>query len=144
MKENAYFTVEAALVLPLVISAFLMTVFLFVFQYDRCLLEQDMNLLAVYTGSVPAEDEDELREAAQRKVSEISMDKYAAWNMSEMRVTVEGTDVHTRGGGSLTFPLPGWNFYNEENVWSAEIHRETRRTSPQDFVRLFRMIKGGE
>lgn len=144
MKENAYFTVEAALVLPMVISTFILTVFLFIFQYDRCLLEQDMNLLAIYTGSVAAEDDDELREAAQRKISEISVDKYAAWEMSEMRITVEGNNVHARGGGSLTFPLPSWNFFNEENVWSAGVHRETRRISPEDYVRLLRKIRGGK
>ncbi len=144
MKENAYFTVEASLVMPLVLSALILTVFLFVFQYDRCVMEQDMNLLAIYMGSVTAEDEDELRAAAQRKVSEISADKYVAWQISEMRVTVKGNKVHTRGSGSLTFPVPSWNFFHDENVWSAGVHREARRISPEDFVRLFRKIKGGK
>lgn len=139
--ENAYFTVEAALVLPLVTGALIFTVFLFIFQYDRCLLEQDINMLAVCAGTAAAEDSKELEEILRRKASEVFMDKYAAWTMSDLQIAVKGDRVSVRGGGYLTLPLPEWNFFREENEWGARTLRETLRISPPDYIRLYRKIK---
>lgn len=144
MKQNAYFTAEAALVLPLVMGAVIFTVFLFIFQYDRCLLEQDMNMLAVWAGTAPAENAGDLETIIRRKTSEISQDKYIVWETDALQITVKGDEVTVDGGGSLTFPLPEWNFFETGNVWSARTRRETLRISPADFVRLYRKITGGE
>ncbi len=141
MKENAYFTVEAALVLPLVTSALLLTVFLFIFQYDRCLLEQDLNMLAVCAASVTAESRDALEEAVREKATGIIADKYVAWKMEELQAVVSGDQVSVKGRGSLTLPVPEWNLFGNENTWGAGIQRETRRISPADYIRLYRKIK---
>lgn len=144
MKENAYFTVEAALMLPIVTSALILTVFLFIFQYDRCLLEQDVNMLAVCAGTVTAESRDALETAVREKATGIFADKYTAWKTGELQVVVNGDKVSVRGRGSLTLPVPEWNFFGNENTWRAGIRRETRRISPADFIRLYRKIKGGK
>lgn len=141
-SRNAYFTVEAALVLPLVIGALIFAIFLFFFQYDRCLLEQDINMLAVCAGTTAAENSGELEAVIQRKASELFMDKYIAWTMDELQIAVKGDRVSVRGGGYLTLPLPEWNFFREEDEWGVQTLRETLRTSPADYVRLYRKIKG--
>lgn len=140
-RENAYFTVEAALVLPLVIGALIFTVFLFIFQYDRCLLEQDINMLAVCAGTATAENSEALEEIIRKKASEVFMDKYAAWTMNDLQIAVKGNRVSVRGGGYLTLPLPEWNFFRDENEWGARTLRETLRISPADYIRLYRKIK---
>lgn len=140
-RKNAYFTVEAALVLPLVIGALIFTVFLFIFQYDRCLLEQDINMLAVCAGTATAENSEALERIIRKKASEVFMDKYAAWTMSDLQIAVKGNGVSVRGGGYLTLPLPEWNFFREENEWGAQALRETLRISPADYIRLYRKIK---
>lgn len=141
LRENAYFTVEAALVLPLVIGALIFTVFLFIFQYDRCLLEQDINMLAVCAGAATAENSEALEEIIRKKASEVFMDKYAAWTMNDLQIAVKGNRVSVRGGGYLTLPLPEWNFFREKNEWGAQVLRETLRISPADYIRLYRKIK---
>lgn len=138
--SNAYFTVEAALVLPFVTGALIFTVFLFVFQYDRCLLEQDINVLAICAGTATAENGEELEAIIQRKAAEVFVDKYAAWTMQELQIGVKGDRVNVRGGGYLTLPLPEWNFLGEENEWEAWTLRETLRTSPADYIRLYRKM----
>lgn len=141
LRKNAYFTVEAALVLPLVIGALIFTVFQFIFQYDRCLLEQDINMLAVRAATATAESSEALEETIRKKASEVFMDKYAAWKMSDLQIAVKGNRVSVRGGGYLTLPLPEWNFFREENEWGARTLRETLRISPADYIRLYRKIK---
>lgn len=139
--SDAYFTVEAALVLPLATGALIFTVFLFIFQYDRCLLDQDINMLAMYAGTATAENSEALETIIRRKASELFMDKYAAWTMKDLQIAVRGDRVTVRGGGSLTLPLPEWNFFRKENEWGARTLRETLRISPADYIRLYRKIK---
>lgn len=43
-RENAYFTVEAAMVMPIVVFVIALLIYLGLFQYDRCLREQDMGM----------------------------------------------------------------------------------------------------
>lgn len=143
MKQNGYFTVEAALILPLVMGALILTVSLFFFQYDRCLLEQDVNVLAICAGTAMAEDEAELAAIIRRRALEISSDKYAAWRMTRLEAFVRGRKVSVTGAGDLTLPLPEWNFFRQEDGWSAQVLRETQRISPAEYIRLYRKIKGG-
>ena len=105
-KRNAYFTVEAALILPLVMSALLLVTFLVIFQYDRCLLEQDMGLLAVYAGTVRGESETETAGLIRNRAAELSWEKYVAWETEGLWITVEKGGVRIEGEGRLTFPLP--------------------------------------
>ena len=44
---KAYFTVEAAVLYPIVLGVIVLMTYLLFFQYDRCLLEQDMGRAAV-------------------------------------------------------------------------------------------------
>ena len=44
MEQNAYFTVEAALIIPLVLGILVFLIFIMFYQYDRCLLEQDIGI----------------------------------------------------------------------------------------------------
>ena len=144
LKKNAYFTVETALVLPLVMGALILTVFLFLFQYDRCLLEQDVNILAIYAGTAMAESVEKLEATVHRRTSKVSMEKYVAWEMNDLQVIVKGNRVSVRGGGQLTLPLPEWNFFGKENVWETQTLRETQRITPAAYIRLYRKVRGGE
>ena len=47
---RAYFTVEAAVLYPVVLGVVLLMMYLLFFQYDRCLLEQDMGRAAGLRG----------------------------------------------------------------------------------------------
>lgn len=143
-KKNAYFTVEAALVLPLVMGALLLTIFLFVFQYDRCLMEQDVGLLVLYAGTLEAEDGEEATMLFNSRTSELYWDKYVAWEMEKLQIIREKNEVRIEGEGKLTFPVPEWNFFNRNNVWRAKVLRRAVQFSPVDFIRMYRRIQGGE
>ena len=46
-ESDAYFTVEAAILYPIILSVILLMTYLLLFQYDRCLLEQDIGKATV-------------------------------------------------------------------------------------------------
>ena len=141
MKKNAYFTVEAALVFPVALGTVLLVVYMLLFQYDRCLMEQDLGALALWGSRVRAESAEELEELIRKRTAGIYRDKYAAWQMLALDVRLEHNRFTAFGEGRLTFPAPGLNFWNGDNVWRAEADYGFWRISPVDFVRLCNKIK---
>lgn len=140
---DAYFTVEAALVLPMVMSAVLMGVYLFCFQYDRCLLEQDMGSLIVWCSREALENAGETKELEQKiqtRTGEIYRDKYVAWELTAINVELEQNDISVSGAGQLTFPVPGWNLWNDSNLWETDTRYECQRLSPVFYIRQFRKL----
>lgn len=53
-KINAYLTVEAACVIPIMLGVTILIISLMIYQYDRCLLEQDVSLYILCQGQLPA------------------------------------------------------------------------------------------
>lgn len=141
MLNKAYFTVEAALVFPFATGALILTVFLFIFQYDRCLMEQDVGLLVLYAVTLETDDADEAAALIRRRAADLSKEKYVAWEAEELRIVFRKGETEIFGAGKLTFPLPGWNFFAGDNDWAASAYRKTVRLSPADFIRIYRRIR---
>lgn len=140
-NTDAYFTVEAALVFPVALGTVLFIVYMLLFQYDRCLMEQDMGALALWGSRVDAESPEKLQELIQKRANEIYRDKYAAWKMLAMDVKLEHNRFAVTGKGQLAFPVSGINFWNKDNIWEAEAEYGFWRISPVDFVRLCNRVK---
>lgn len=134
--KNGYFTAEAALIFPMVLGTVLFVVYMLLFQYDRCLMEQDMGALALWGCRAEGENTGELEKLIQKRVSGIYWDKYAVWRMNALEVKLEKNTFSVAGRGSLTFPVPGFNFWSRDNIWEAEAEYRFWRISPTDFVRL--------
>lgn len=140
-KKNAYFTVEAALILPVVLGTLLFIVYMLLFQYDRCLMEQDLGELALWGSRVEAEDSGELQNLIQKRAGGIYKDKYAVWKMLTLDVKLEHNRFGVTGKGQLAFPVPGINFWSRDNIWESEADYRFWRISPVDFVRLCNRVK---
>lgn len=139
MKEtNAYFTVEAALVFPVVISAILLMVYLLLFQYDRCLMEQDLGAMALWGSVAEAVDSAALEEKVQKRMAEMYRDKYVAWKFSKLDAVLDRNHFLTKGEGYVAFPLAGWNFPGKGNIWNGKVDFDFSRLSPVTFIRLCR------
>ena len=140
---EAYFTVEATLVLPLVMSAILLDIYLFCFQYDRCLMEQDMGSLILWCSEIRLENTDtvkEQEEKIQNRTGEIYRDKYVAWELTTVDVQLEKNRISVVGRGQLTFPVPGWNLWNDINLWKGEVTYEDKSISPVFYIRQLRKL----
>lgn len=143
-KCNAYFAVEAALVFPLVMSVMLIGIYLFCYQYDRCLLEQDAGrlfLLCYHELNCRDMEQEEIRELFREHMSQIGWDKYAAWDVTALDLSLKSNKVILTGRGELVFPLPGWNRWNHSNVWEADTQMSCDRLSPVFFIRQYRKLQ---
>lgn len=143
-RRNAYFVVEAALVLPMVMSAMMIGIYLFCYQYDRCLLEQDIGSLMIWSNAVATEnagESEEIKESLQARAFDINLEKYAAWEMTVVEIKLEKNDISLIGRGELAFPIAGWNRWNNDNLWEAEVQYKCDRLSPVFYIRQYRKLQ---
>lgn len=143
MRQNAFFSLEAAIIVPLAIAAILLAVSLFVFQYDRCLMEQDVAVQTVKAASVEAKSNEELADKVRLQTAGLYRNKYVAWDMILLDIKIKKGIIEAAGEGVFRFPLPGWNPWNEDNVWNARAGYKAHRLSPVTFIRNCRKIVQG-
>jgi hypothetical protein len=143
MKENAYFTVEAALVLPIALSVLLFVIYMMLFQYNRCLMEQDLGALAMWGSCQEISDNAVLETRIRQRIEKIYREKYVAWKVTGLDAIWERNHFKVKGAGRITFPVPGWNFWSDEEVWETETEFDFCQMSPVTFIRLCRRVKSG-
>lgn len=143
-KENAYLTVEAALVFPIVLVIQCLTIFLFVFQYDRCLLNQDMERLVVLGCGSEEEEKDALANELKRHAGELSLEKYVAWEMEAVEIGLEKDGICVQGQGKPLFPVLGFGMDEGRFAGTISASCESKRIHPAMFIRQCRRLKGEE
>ncbi len=134
MKErNAYFTVEATLVLPIVMGVILIMIYLWLYQYDRCIMEQDMGRLALWGCETIAQGNENMAGMIEDKLAEVDGEIYIGWQCEEQKATLDKNVFTAKAGGTLTMPFA---MLNGENVWGAEAAYSFDRIDRVSFVRL--------
>jgi hypothetical protein len=135
VKQNGYFTVEAALVLPVVLWIFLFLIYQMLFQYDRCLMEQDIGIVAL-RGSMMQQENKELLWFLQKEYREINQYQYVMFSNDEPHFIVTGGKLTVEGAGSLMASLPPLiHPAIPSGFWKTESSFTNNRINPVLFIR---------
>ena len=132
---GAYFTVEAAMVLPVVLGSVLLVIHLLFFQYNRCLMEQDMGVLALRGAALQTEDNEERVRQIRNDGKELYYKKYIMWGNKEMELKQEKGKFCVRRSGQLEFPF--FPQVSETAVYKNHVISEVF------FIRNYRKLIGG-
>lgn len=140
---NAYFTVEAAMVMPMVIGIQILLLYLLIFQYNRCLTEQDIAALSVRANTLVGEDDWTLLERMKKGAQGIYQDKYTTWENQSPVMELKKNRIKIEQEGRLRFPFLN-DEWSVENMWETNIAYEIKRVSPMKVVRNWRKLVGGD
>lgn len=140
-RLDGYFTVEAAMIYPIVLCVIICIIYLLFFQYDRCLMEQSAAVLAIRSCSLPVEQNAEIVSLIMYQAS-LDDRSYIAWDEAEVSVAVKGNDITVKKEGWMKFPFAG-NFI-KENIWYTDVTYRSRRIKPLVFMRTCKKIRGGK
>ena len=135
-KAKAYFTVEAAVLYPIVLGIIVLMTYLLFFQYDRCLLDQDMGRAAVIAGGKWMEKKEELNRHLQTKEMFFDNSKYIAWETELPIWKLERNQVTVEQTGRLEYPFPDMG--TKQKYWSARASFQVERNNPIVSVRTYR------
>lgn len=128
---SAYFTVEAALVLPVVIATIVFVICFLVFWHNACLMEQDVMKYTVRLSWSETESEEELeRELAQWGQDTVTERQYA-WEMGALSFSEKHNRLELKRSGKLMMG---------EYLWKAEVKGKTSRIGKAGFLRNCRKL----
>lgn len=103
---SGYFSVEAALVLPAVLSVYLFLIVMLFVQYDRCLLEQDMASMLIkgenYSGTAR-----QRLEYLQELTALWDREQYLWLQPQTPHFTIQGQQIRLETAGEYTLPPYG-------------------------------------
>lgn len=140
-KMRGYFTVEAAMVLPMVMIFILWMIYLWFFQYNRCLMEQDAGALALQGAALQSEDNEDRMRQLREMANQVYGEKYIAWENGEMELKIEKGMICVKQKGRIRFPfgslIPGTASAETTAVYENDI------ISPVHFIRSYRKMMGG-
>lgn len=140
---SAYFTVEAAMVLPMVFSVVIIIIYMMFFQYNRCVLEQDVGILALRGANMQEENKNILLKMLQSEAQKMDVNKFVAWETGEIETKIEKNTVKVSQSGKLRFPFYGFGI-GGEHIWSTRVEYENERIEPTSFIRNYRKLAGGD
>lgn len=139
--QNAYFTVEAALVVPMVLAVILFLIYMMFYQYDRCLMEQDMGMLLVKGSAYDGKNGEDRVQYTVRSMEEKGNDAYLMWNSGVMDVRQERGTLKLIWAGQLFFPFADWQIDGTDGIWAAEAEYKSSLLSPAFLIRSCRKVK---
>lgn len=142
-EKNAYFTVEAAMIFSLVIFVNVLLIYLGIFQYNRCLMEQDMGFLILKGCAIQDNEKDGVMQKLQYYADKIDKEKYLMWKEESMGIRLEKGTLRIEQCGSLYFPFTGMWEGDSESHWKAKIKYENQRVNPVSVIRKYRKLTGG-
>lgn len=141
-KIGGYFTVEAAMVLPIVLFSIALVICLLIFQYNRCLMEQDVGTLALRGAGIQAADPQDRMEKFMQQADTTDQKKYIGWENSAPNIELGKGKVRVEQRGEMIFVL-SQRPENSGSVWMAGTFCENHIISPVSFIRNYRKIEGG-
>ena len=127
---KAYFTVEAACILPLVFSVYVFLIYGMFYQYDRCLLEQDVAQLVLRTQW--EEDRKSVLSGEQIRESET----YLAFELGENVLKKERGEISAQARGTVIMPLSGFMPWNGKDDWELKASYTCMEVRPTEWIRL--------
>lgn len=134
-SQTAYFTVEAALILPFTLGVIVFLIYMMFYQYDRCLIEQDIGILALRGTLSNFADKERLLQEMQEQETKISLDKFVALQRENTKFRLSGNLVIVNGGGKVITPFPDLSFLSGQGGWQIYTEFRNQRISPALFVR---------
>lgn len=133
---DAYFTVEAALVIPIALSILVMIIYMSFYLYDRCVMAQDCYVLS-YRQSIEKGNADR---AGQEKIREQLGGKLFMLSGMDAGSSAGGT-IRVKTEAAMDPPLFGLPVFEEENHWKIAVERKARKTDPpRDYRRVRRLL----
>lgn len=135
-EAEAYFTVEAALIVPVVLCIFVMIIYLSFYLYDRCVMAQDCYVLS-YRQSIEKGGADRAGKAA---AGELLRQKIFMLRRMETGMS-GGKRICVKVNAVMEPPLFGLDFFDRERHWTLGVEERARKTDPpKDYRRVRRLL----
>lgn len=137
--KEGYFTVEATLIMPLVLYVCFFIIYTGFYWYDRCLMQQNAYRAALAGSSIYRDDNQIVYNTAADTIAELSQGKYIAADYMS-NVTVQSR-VSVTIRGQVRIPFRGLAGLVGKENWEIAESVESQCINPVIFIRTCRMLE---
>ena len=142
-KENAYFSLEACLILPLVFYMLLFLIYAGFYQYDRCLLRQDTYRLLIRGSQVSFAGNEEVLKKLKEEDTNWCYDKYALCSLGNRELEVKHGSIRITQKAVVKVPFLVLGEWLGKAEWEFSIDAEGGRRRPTQVIRNCRKLERG-
>lgn len=136
---DAYFTVEASLLIPTVLVIFVLLIYLSFYLYDRCLIVQDAYILC-FRSSILKEEQDKPQAVLAGKERQYGT-KYFAVKNSTGNAAMNGKWVEMQGELEISPIVFQRHFLMSSGRWRVAYRAKAKETDPVKGFRQFGRIQ---
>ena len=140
--KEAYFTVEAAMVLPVIFATTVLLIFIMLFQYNRCVMEQDNGMILIHGSSMDHVTPRERVAGMDVYAGKIRDSKGIFWQERGLHISLQQDRLTVENSGSILYPLAGWQLTRIPEEWTATRSYSCMLADPVFFLRSFRKVSG--
>lgn len=137
-RLGAYMTVEATLIVPIVMYVCIFVIYAGFFQYDRCLMRQDAYRAALRGSSIYRANNQEVYNETFAVAENMVADKYIA-TKSSYEIAVQGS-VSVVMKGCVNMPFRGLATLVGNSEWQIEETMSSKCINPVFFIRSCRQL----
>lgn len=134
-------TVEAALIMPMVLCVIVVLIYTAFLMYDRCLYDQDAYLLCLRE-AVRKDSQNELDAsrvlAGERRQAGT---KYVGMGARNGNAFIAGDAVHYEGSAAVLPAVFRGNALMPEGIWQIAVHTSSTREDIPLYIRRFRRTR---
>lgn len=135
---EGYMTVEATLIMPIVLYVCIFIIYSGFFLYDRCVMKMDAYRAVLRASSIYRQDSQAVYNTAWDMMETLTADKYIAAEY-QYEIAVQGK-VQVRICGQVEMPFRGIEDMTGVSVWSIEETAESKCLNPVLFIRTCRRL----
>lgn len=136
-KDNdpgGYMTLEASLIMPIVIYICLLIIYVGFYQYDRCIIMQDCYRIALRGSSTYKDDSQDVYNTAVAYLEQIKADKYITKEW-EYNTLVQG-QVVIKASGKYVMPFVEIIRLTGTDVWEIDLEVKSICINPAIILRM--------
>lgn len=139
MCVEGYFTVEATLIMPIVLYVCVFIIYTGFYWYDRCLMKQDAYRAALAGSSIYRDDNQKVYNTVADTIARLAEDKYIATDYTIV-ITVQ-SKVNVTISGQIAMPFRGLAKLLGKEKWEILENAESKCINPVVFIRMCRMLE---
>lgn len=137
-RENAYFSLEATLIMPLVFMTIFFLIYVGFFYYDNCLLTQDTYRLLIRAGQIKYSSNEEIAQKIKEEDAKWYYDKYVMCEWNNKKILVEYNSISIAQEAALNVSVPLTGNHAGERIWSMDTDVKVTRVRPVETIRFCR------
>ncbi len=141
VQPDAYFSLEACLIMPLVFYFICFLIYAGFYQYDRCLLYQDTYRLLIRGSQVKFADSAEVSQKIQREDAGWYYEKYVLCNFGKKMIEVDYGNIHLSQEAALAVSFPVIVRWTGKDAWGIRVDVTGGRIRPTDTIRNCRKVE---